>query len=340
MKDEELPEKDALLLAALTRDARHAAPPEVDFDRIEAALEAALAREPVRLRPRSRAWTGVAALVAAAAAGALFFGTSRTPPVPAVSVVTPATPLVPVAPAHRAEHVETGAATRSFTKEGLATWVLEPGAVADVTDEGERVVLALSAGVVRVDVVPQPVKERFVVLVDHTRVAVHGTSFRVARTGGNVDVDVEHGVVAVGGLDAAPRWMLNAPIGGTFRADASAGDLRPLAPCSSLLVPTPPRSTGSAPRAVAPEKRLEAAELRTKAVSLANECFQRTTLPANVQVTVETAMRLSVDASGAVVASFEPPLAPTVEGCVREGLLRLKAQPGTVDAPLTLVGRK
>lgn len=345
--NDDLPKNDARLLHELTRETRNETPPEIDFDRLEASLYAAIDREPVRLRPRrGRTWVAVTGLVAVAAAGSFFYLGARPGPSSPIAV-TPPPASIPVA-ARTNEHVEAGAASRSFTKAGLATWVLEPGAIADVTDEGERVVVALASGAIHVDVVPQPVKERFVVIVDHTRVAVHGTSFRVARSADRVDIDVEHGVVAVGALDSPARWMMNAPLGGTFRVDATAGDLRALVPFTVPVPPppAPPRYGAVAPSAAPSsstariEKRMDSSELRAKATALTSECFARSPLPADVHVTVETSASLVTDASGAVTVSFDPPLAPGVEACVRDGLRAVKSQPGTVEAPMTLVGRK
>jgi hypothetical protein len=347
---DDLPTGDARLLSHLTREAREAPLPDVDFDRLEAALMAKVEKAPQRSTGRTL-WYAVGGLAAAAAAILVFSAkppTAPEAPVAKAPVVTP-----PAAPVARTEHVDATSGPKTFSREGLATWVLETGAVADVTDEGERVVVALRSGAIHVDVIPQPVKERFVVLVDQTRVAVHGTVFRVARSGTSVDVDVERGVVAVGASGEAPRWMVPAPSGGTFRTDATDGALRALVPFTALapvavvspsprspvVVPSAPKGPTTTP--TVGEKRIEAAELRSRASALASDCFQaKNGLAPNVHVTVDTTLKLVTDDKGTITATFDPPLAPPVEACVREGLRSLKANAGADDVRLSLVGRK
>lgn len=338
---------DARLMSQLTREAREAPLPDIDFDRLEAALMAKVEQAPAR--PRRTLWYAVGGLAAAAAALLVF--SAKTPAAGAPEAKAPSV-TTPAAIA-KVEHVDAASGPKSFSREGLASWVLETGAVADVTDEGERIVVALHAGAIHVDVIPQPVKERFVVMVDQTRVAVHGTVFRVARTGSNVDVDVERGVVAVGPSGEAPRWMVPAPSGGTFRTDATEGQLRALTPFT-VTAPTPAATTPKTPLAVksspssstqsptpVAEKRADAAEVRARASALASDCFQaKNGLSPNVHLTVDTTLRLVTDDKGAITATFDPPLAPTVEACVRDGLRGLKAQAGTDDVRLSLVGRK
>jgi hypothetical protein len=59
---------------------------------------------------------------------------------------------------------------------------------------------------------------------------------------------------------------------------------------------------------------------------------------------VTTQVHLEVDAAGALTArSFDPPLAPPVEGCLRDGLgafTSMKVPAGGYDLSLTLVGRR
>jgi hypothetical protein len=63
-------------------------------------------------------------------------------------------------------------------------------------------VVALERGAVEADVNPVAEGEAFAVDVGRTRVAVHGTHLRVARSGDRVTIDLSEGVVSVG---AAPR---------------------------------------------------------------------------------------------------------------------------------------
>ena len=66
---------------------------------------------------------------------------------------------------------------------GRASWTLEPHATARVSDAGEFLTITLESGALSATVVPNPKPETFAVEVGGTRVAVHGTAFRVERTG-------------------------------------------------------------------------------------------------------------------------------------------------------------
>ena len=80
---------------------------------------------------------------------------------------------------------------------GRARWTLEPHATALVTDAGEFLTVKLESGALSAAVVPNPKPETFAVEVEGTRVAVHGTAFRVERVAERVQVEVSEGTVAV-----------------------------------------------------------------------------------------------------------------------------------------------
>jgi hypothetical protein len=252
-------------MAALTSESRSRGAPPVDFDELERALFARidagdgpslpLVVEPpapsvsvVRLVPgrgsdakpaRRGVWPLAAAFaaVAAAAAGLLINGRihQEAPPPPLADLAPPT-----AAPAPLARRVKTGDAPQRFEHAGLASWVLEPNTQARVTEQRDVILVELDEGAVQVDVVPQPVAERFVVLAGKTRVAVRGTLFRVARIGEQVEVDVEHGTVSVGEAGEhgeavvaspereAPITLVRGPSGGTFRLDGHPGQVRPV----------------------------------------------------------------------------------------------------------------
>jgi hypothetical protein len=111
---------------------------------------------------------------------------------------------------------------------GKLTMRIEGGSRAAVTHTDGALVLALSRGAVEAQVVPIPRGEAFAVDVDGSRVAVHGTHLRVARSGDYVTVDLNEGVVAVGN---APRVgsvvgsLVTAPAHAEFAALNLSGSL-------------------------------------------------------------------------------------------------------------------
>lgn len=366
---EDLPSDRARALHLLTTEMRGRPAPRVDYDRMEAELFAKLEQDKDSLEAQHLAqlvagaderlaarptWLGRAltwSAVAAAAAGAIYF-VARETPKPGVATAPDAT-VQPTAPARTddarpaSRHVETARTSASFEKAHLARWTFEPGSQADVVEEAERVVVTLASGAIRVDVDPQPTKERFVVSAGGTRVAVHGTRFRVAHASAKVDVDVERGVVAVGAVGADPRWMVRAPSGGTFRDDGEGGSLRALVAFTDpqpqvTPVPSSDRAPGKpSPSGAAPSPMVDGPTLVARATSITQDCFQRGShLPANVNLTVTTALSLRASDTGTVTLAFDPPLAPAVESCVRDTLAPIRVTAGKYDTTLALSGRR
>jgi hypothetical protein len=107
--------------------------------------------------------------------------------------------------------------------------VLERGSAVAVTHVQGALVLALARGAVEAQVVPIASGEALAIDVGPSRVAVHGTHFRVARTGEQVSVDLNEGVVSVG---EAPRTgstrggLVIAPAHAEFFAGDAQGTLR------------------------------------------------------------------------------------------------------------------
>ncbi|HMJ10747.1 MAG TPA: FecR domain-containing protein [Polyangiaceae bacterium] len=106
-------------------------------------------------------------------------------------------------------------------------WVLAADSAATVLSVGDVVTLRLDAGTLHAEVTPAERPESFIVHAGGTRVAVHGTRFKVQRRHGRVLVRVTEGVVVVSPLrDSGPadeRWLLRAPSRGDFSEDGSAG---------------------------------------------------------------------------------------------------------------------
>jgi hypothetical protein len=154
-----------------------------------------------------------AALVALGAWGALRSGPDAASTVPAIRWRAPETiALLPGSSSERdlgalraGEGVEAGEAPLTLVRRGIVRVQLEPGSRAVVRapgGAGEAVVVALERGALGAEVTPRSsaegLVETFAVEVGRTRVAAHGTAFRVVRGESDVVVDLEHGAVAVG----------------------------------------------------------------------------------------------------------------------------------------------
>ncbi|CAN96022.1 hypothetical protein predicted by Glimmer/Critica [Sorangium cellulosum So ce56] len=224
-------------------------PPEPRWETIERELFARIERAapvrraaPPQRSPLGRA-LGFAAAAAAIAFAVLAAGRSA-PPVTAASTPPRARDLaeVPAAPGgdgapgdldfralRPGDSVETADHAVSFVDVGSVRWTLLPDSravVRAVGAAGVGHVISLERGSVRADVVTRAPEEglveAFAVEVDGTRVAVHGTLFTVTRLEGRVEVDVEHGTVAVGPAayrGATTAHLLVGPSRGTFSLD-------------------------------------------------------------------------------------------------------------------------
>ncbi|WP_199693936.1 FecR domain-containing protein, partial [Sorangium cellulosum] len=221
-------------------------PPEPRWDAIERELFARLEkpapvrRAPARERPPLGRALGFAAAAAAIAFAILAAGRSA-PPVAVTSAPPRARDLaeIPRAPGaaddldfralRPGDSIETAAYAVSFADVGSVRWTLLPNSRAVVRAVGAAGighVVALERGSVRADVATRAPEEglveAFAVEVDGTRVAVHGTLFTVTRLDGRVEVDVEHGTVAVGPAayrGATTAHLLVGPSRGTFSLD-------------------------------------------------------------------------------------------------------------------------
>ncbi|HTN89019.1 MAG TPA: FecR family protein [Sorangium sp.] len=252
-------------------------PPEPRWDAIERELFARIEKPapirraaPAQRSPLGRA-LGFAAAAAAIAFAILAAGRSA-PPVVATSTPPRARDVADIPRAaggagmagdldfralRPGDSVETAAHSVSFNDVGSVRWTLLPNSravVRAVGTAGVGHVIALERGSVRADVVTRAPEEglveAFAVEVDGTRVAVHGTLFTVTRLDGRVEVDVEHGTVAVGPAayrGATTARLLVGPSRGTFSLDGGRDARllqRPAQPDSAPSVappePSPP----------------------------------------------------------------------------------------------------
>jgi hypothetical protein len=352
----------------LARELAREPSPELDWDRLEGELMGALPMAgqslPVPLR-RSRVWTvPAAAALAVAAAAAVFIGTRpSTEQHVAASQAAEAATRTPTG-AVNGDALGAGAivvaTTEPVTVEhaGQASWTLEPRSRAHVIERGRLLTIALENGAVAVRVVPHSGSEPFAVEVGMTRVAAHGTQFRVERVAGALHVDVSEGTVAVGATRDRGHthgFTLPAPSRGAFGLDGTTGTVwsasgaavsdtsrsaenRPvLAGRSSQPAPSgvrldAPRRTPVAPPSGVPrtlERVPTIAEIDdglNAFQAASNQCFAaHAPASTDLKVTVHVMAIIDIQASGQIRnVFFEPPLAPAVQGCVEEQLGTVK----------------
>ncbi len=353
MSGEDLRER---ALRQAVREARAERPAEVDWSDVEQRLVQHAERS-APAKPRSRyplAWGGLAV---AAAASLWLIGersggaVAHAPP----RIIEATQPL-----RRNGEQLAFGSRVSAEDREvsvehaARATWTLSAHSSATLTERGERIGVRLERGSVLSEVAPSSKPETFVVEAAGTRVAVHGTVFRVTIDGDRVIVLVREGTVAVGPRGSVPAFFLKAPAHGDFAADGRSGNIdgrplgdtrerraEPLKLASARPSATPPLPSASPPVADA-EVPLEPSisEIETgvaRIVDVAAECFSRNTKSAEgVQITVRTALSLKVEASGSVTdVDFQPPLSPDAESCAASEIAHITFAPSQQGAQVT-----
>ncbi|HVU00264.1 MAG TPA: FecR domain-containing protein [Polyangiaceae bacterium] len=318
-------ERAEAALRRLIEDAKQAAPPRIDADRLEAALMQKVAATP-RPAPTSRRVVPVVLALAAAALGAALL-VHRTP---RTSVPTSETPTATRTDSVNGDGLSVGARVSSSASAvtvvhaGHVTWELAPEGTALVERTGEIVEIALERGTVSAQVTKSDKPESFAVRVENTRVAVHGTRFRVERLEHTVRVVVDEGVVGVGPV-SGPSFDLRAPSNAVVsfdgvRQDGTAGGGAPK-PVEVAEAAPRPRPSASTPveEKPAPERAAEGpGPGLDRVISAVRHCLSTNTVAGgDLRVTVRTRMSLRVLASGhAAEARFDPPLSPRVQTCV------------------------
>lgn len=353
------------VLEHLVAEARREPVPELDWDAIEASLMPRLGqspRFPSIQRSRSRRplvlALAAAALTGAAAAAVGVMGAERAP-APAAETEAP---RASQAAAHAGtttngnalavgDIVHAEADPVVVDHAGQATWTLEPDSDAHVEELGTVIRVALDRGVLSARVAKSPRPESFVVRVEGTRVAVHGTAFRVVRLPHAVRVEVTDGVVGVGPLHG-PSFDVPAPSSATTTLEGVRTDLRHAA--RSTAAKSSERARADVPGAAAAEEPVaaeapaesespEAAGAVVKGgpqvaarapressslpstdnvVEAVRRCFREQTVASgDLHVSVSTQMSLRIQATGRVgEAVFTPPLAPGVRRCVDDSV--------------------
>ncbi len=334
--------------------------PELDWDKVETRLMNAPRSVAAAPSWFSRLGVPAAALVAAGVAAYLL-----VPRQPKINTQVRA-PIaqIPKGPINGDQlglgtHVSAGNQNVIVEHAGRARWTLEPHASASVTDAGEFLTVRLENGALSASVTPQHKPETFAVEVGGTRVAVHGTAFRVERVGDRVSVEVTEGVVAVepAGAHSEPSFLLRRGSRGSFGLDGRTGTVegnasvvlpessgkshrqvarvttvhaaKPQASSTSSAPNPPAPANEEAPPTVAPAALPEQPSISeieggvSSAVQLLNQCFRDRTQSTSM-VSVSTGMTLSIAGDGSVQSvTFEPPLAPAVEDCGVAGLRNL-----------------
>jgi ferric-dicitrate binding protein FerR (iron transport regulator) len=337
--------------------------PELDWDRVEARLM----REPKSVT-RSATSTLASRLrwpaMALAAAAAVFVVTKR--PHAPVAVVAPRAAAQVASGALNGDklalgtHITAGNQSVVVLHQGRARWTLEPHATAFVSNAGEFLTVQLESGALSASVVPNTKPETFAVEAGGTRVAVHGTAFRVERSGDRVLVQVNEGTVAVEPTQthSDPSFLLRRDSRGNFALDGRSGSvegnasvvvgdaaprshrqiaLSQHAPRPAKAVTAPAQAVGATPAVAAQPVAAPAAQSLplqpsisdiesgvSSAIDLLNGCFRDQTHSAGIRVSASTGMTLSVAGDGTVQSvTFSPPLAPAVEDCAVLGLRTL-----------------
>jgi hypothetical protein len=316
-------------LDRVVAEARTDSAPELDWDRIEARLDEeprmpdAVRTPPARLRS--------AVLLAAAAVLLLvgwFAAGGRAP------IALPSTPDAPPGALDgnalaEGSLVDASAEAVNVEHAGHSRWKLVRGGLARVTTRDGVVRVELQQGAIVANVVPSPRKETFVVEAAGTRVAVHGTAFRVALAKHRVYVSVTEGTVLVGprsepgagrALSANERSIF------TLEGTPLVGDQGVRAPASRPAGDRRGPASAERPRELPEQPSIDEVE---KVVSLVNDlgtaCFQKRTSTENgVRVTASTTVTLRALPNGRLeLAGLEPPLAPQAQSCLAEGIQKL-----------------
>lgn len=307
-------------------------PAELDWESVESRLDQAPRFQELEPEPSHALRRGLILAAAGLAMTIGWFAAGARAPI--------ATPAVVDAPRQAldgnvlADGSPVEAATEEVAVEHArhSRWTLERGGRATVTTHDGIVRVELERGSLHAEVVPSPRKETFVVEAAGTRVAVHGTAFRVALAGERVDVSVTEGVVLVGPRDrpgaghsiSANQSSSFALTGIPLDAERTASEKpRPAADrrdtTSAARLPEP-----------APQPSIDEVEkLVSQVLALGDTCFQSRTATANgVRVSANTTVTLRALPNGRIeLATLEPPLAPPVQSCFTEGIGKLSIAP-------------
>lgn len=198
------PERIERALSEVTREARSAPLPDVDWAAIEEQLPMTRVHT---VPPRSfnvRPWL----LAAAFAMGAGAFGLHLQKPAPSVARASAPAKATVSAPNTMKDvngdalapgaHVVAGELAQTVVHAGHARWTLAPHSEATLLANGDIVTIRLDRGSVTSRVTKSSRTETFAVEAADVRVAAHGTEFVVSLGADGVSVSVTEGSVLVG----------------------------------------------------------------------------------------------------------------------------------------------
>jgi ferric-dicitrate binding protein FerR (iron transport regulator) len=260
--------------------------------------------------------------------------------------------------------IEVRGAQVTVSRGGRLTLILERGSSAEVTHVQGALVLALAQGAVEAQVAPIVSGEALAVDVGRSRVAVHGTHLRVARTGEHVVVDLNEGAVSVG---EAPRvgstlgGLVTSPAHAEFMASDAQGTLRvthdpltvrgsaslgataqprptlaaapstpasPKSEASESAPPAPPRGEPHAAAAAsASGAGAQAADPTAQLIvgAAVRACMAERLHADDITVVVSTTLYLQLLDDGQVrSARFDPPVAPDVNACAAQSIYKTR----------------
>lgn len=367
---ERRPEEQAL--DRLILELRNAPSPDLDWERMERRLLQEPRPEP---RPATHSFSSrlrlpAAALLAVAAVAAVVTTRKATPVPPTPTARVSNAPLDGDRLA-RGTRLTSGNQPLVVDHPGRARWILEPHATALVSDAGQFLTVKLESGALSATVVPNPRPETFAVEVEGTRVAVHGTAFRVAREAERVQVQVSEGTVAVepSGTHSAPAFLLRRDSRGSFAFDGRTGSVEGNASAvindgnrreshrTLAKATVAPRAQQPSAPIAQPSKPATSAEDAARehplpaqpsisdieqgvssALELIGRCFHDQTRTTDNRVSASTALTLSVAGDGTIHSvTFAPPLAPAVEDCAVTGLRALSFTRSTDGVTFTRI---
>ncbi len=338
-------ERAATAISEIASEIRRQVPPELDWVRVETALFAHTGRAPAS-RPKPSRWPF--GLAFAATLGVAVFGVALAwrHPAPVRAANRPSSPAaVESVNTLDGDSLAIGATILASTgplrieHRGHATWTLDGDSEAHLESLGDVVTVVLDRGALSARVVKSPRPESFVVRVEKTRIAVHGTAFRVERLGSTVRIAVTEGVVGVGPIGQAP-FELPAPSKATvtldgIRVDQAGASRRPAVqdgphPATEDGRGVPPPAAGTteeeATATTAAGTPAGVARMSVDRVeSVVRECFAKHTMSrGDLRITLRTSMSLRASSTGKIIeAAFDPPLADGVRTCVDVGVRQI-----------------
>jgi ferric-dicitrate binding protein FerR (iron transport regulator) len=390
--------EDLRVVRELARETAELPTPAVDWARIERrlALTSESAAGPILAATRTSSsprglrsrWSWALPFAVAAGVGFAWFTQASRPPavLPVarriVSTVHDDGGWTVASALERGDIVDSGEERFHYEIAGVVRFTLEAGTQVEVlaiehrADQFASLTIELRRGSVHADVTPREHGEAFGVEIGGTRVAVHGTSFSVARDSDRAVVDVSHGSVAVGplghrgatqgwlvvgpdrasfSLDGAKdvRWLSSEPVvrpseplgRGAAEAPARAAALAtggkphrvPRDPPATAALPVPMASSVAPPKGAAPNRQaVESAETAAILDKL-RACHAKQAGSLGMRSSVDSTLTLSIHPSGIVRQGvFDPPLSPPLMRCASDAITEARFVAGNEPTELRL----